>query len=295
MAITQDRLKAYLELIQILLSCPSGEEWILLRQNEHLVSAEFIQVMEQVATQVAAEGHAQSGTFLHNLAAQLHHILLKNVAAPSENVDQDRAYQNLIQALIDRPQQAADLMTANSDLIGPELVHLLKLEAAQMMGRGDQKTAHFLKNLAEELNRVWLEAHAFKPPSINKNSVEKVPQTELPTAEPSESILSKPQADAPKSPGLKQVVSKLDAIATCLIQLNEYQKVQQQDPLWYLDALEKAASSDWLLSTTEVERLIGVKPHCKADGVYQRGQWLFNKAGKIGTQTAWQVKKASIN
>ncbi|MGB7413550.1 MAG: hypothetical protein WA902_05015 [Thermosynechococcaceae cyanobacterium] len=302
MAIAQDRLKAYVELIQRLLSCPTGEEWILLRQNEHLVNAEFIQVMEQVAAQVTVEGHTQAGTFLHNLAAQLHHILIKELEPPAKKSEEDQIYRDLIQSLVDRPSKAADLLTDRSDLIGPELVHWLKLEATEKMQQGDQETAHFLKNLAEELNRVWLEAHAFQPP-VNLNKKTHPPAKPEPQAMPLSAVTSK--AVTPKTQqtgaktteglGLEEVVSQLGAIATALTHLSASLRPQPPDPLWYMDALERAAASNWVLSTTEVEELIGVKPHCNAEGLYQRGQWVFNKAGKIGTQTAWQVSKTSIS
>jgi hypothetical protein len=42
----QQRLRSYISLIEQLLACPSGEEWILLRQNEGLVTPELVQVME---------------------------------------------------------------------------------------------------------------------------------------------------------------------------------------------------------------------------------------------------------
>jgi hypothetical protein len=59
-----------------------------------------------------------------------------------------------------------------------------------------------------------------------------------------------------------------------------------------MDILEKAEVAQWLLTTEEVEQLIGVKPQCHHDETsYQRGSWLFIKAGKIGSQIAWQVKK----
>ena len=37
-AMNKPSLKAYLDVIQGLLSCPQGEEWILLRQHEKLVN-----------------------------------------------------------------------------------------------------------------------------------------------------------------------------------------------------------------------------------------------------------------
>ncbi|MDY7015496.1 MAG: hypothetical protein SVX43_18255 [Cyanobacteriota bacterium] len=63
---------------------------------------------------------------------------------------------------------------------------------------------------------------------------------------------------------------------------------------WYHAELERAHCSGWLLTTSEVRQLIGVKPVCPAGiNIYQRGCWLFEKAGKIGGQTAWRVLKES--
>ena len=67
------------------------------------------------------------------------------------------------------------------------------------------------------------------------------------------------------------------------------------DPLHYMDVLERAAEKGWLLTTAEVKQLISVKPKTsKGEKVYKRGCWLFQKAGKIGAQTAWRVSK-SVN
>ena len=63
-----------------------------------------------------------------------------------------------------------------------------------------------------------------------------------------------------------------------------------------MNVLERASEKDWLLTTAEVRQLIGVKPKTsKGEKVYQRGCWLFQKAGKIGSQTAWKVSKTMTN
>ena len=60
------------------MSCPKGEEWILLRQNEQLVNPELVEVMEQVANQMAAEGDADTASFLGNLATDLNRTWLEH-------------------------------------------------------------------------------------------------------------------------------------------------------------------------------------------------------------------------
>ncbi|PAX56144.1 hypothetical protein CK510_10570 [Brunnivagina elsteri CCALA 953] len=59
-----------------------------------------------------------------------------------------------------------------------------------------------------------------------------------------------------------------------------------------MDILERAQSANWLLTSEEIEQLIGVKPKCEAGKeIFQRGCWIFTKVGKMGLQTAWKVSK----
>ncbi|WP_310425705.1 hypothetical protein [Chamaesiphon sp. VAR_48_metabat_135_sub] len=68
--------------------------------------------------------------------------------------------------------------------------------------------------------------------------------------------------------------------------------IPTRSPLWYMSELERASVEGWLLTTDEVQQLLGVKPipH-KGTSTYQRGSFNFVKAGKIDGQTAWQVTK----
>ncbi len=302
----QQRLKAYLNLIQGLLSCPSGEEWILLRQHEELVNPELIQVMEQIATQLAVEGNLKEAKFLHNLAGQLHHILQKEVHPPSSD-EKYQAYLDLIQALLDCPRGSeGEILQANQELIGPGLIKTIQQVARQAKVQGDQETVSFLENLAAQLSRTWLEAHAFKP-ILKKDNVnadletqKRKAQSEQPQEPPFQ-----PKADitAPSTAQTdtainQRIADRLTAIAESLAKLDEIlaSRFPAREPLWYLNVLERAQASHWILSTDEVEQLIGVKPKCQ-DGKdsYQRGCWVFVKAGKIGSQTAWRVTKEKVD
>jgi hypothetical protein len=134
----QQRLKAYLNLIQGLLDCPNGKEWILLRQHEDLVNPELVEVMEQVATHLAAEGNSKAAKFLHNWAGQLHHILT-TTARPSANEDKSQAYLELIQSLLNCPKGSeTEILAANQELIGPGLVQAMKQVASQAISQGDR-------------------------------------------------------------------------------------------------------------------------------------------------------------
>ncbi len=307
----QQSLKAYLDLIQGLLTCPRGEEWILLRQNEKLVNPELVEVMEQVANHLAIEGNIKAAKYLHNWAGKLHHILTETVPKPKNNNDKTNAYVELIQALLNCPEGSEEkVLAAHQELIGPELVKIMKQVASQMAAEGDEETASFLHNLATDLNRAWLKSHEFKPtlkkeiahdpwldedsstqpPSETETKLETKP-TDLETPAIEEPLISSPE---PKIESDRQLTQQLKAIADSLVKLETTlaSRLQPSNPLWYMDVLEKAETANWILTTDEVEHLIGIKPQCHHDETsFHRGSWVFIKAGKIGAQTGWRVQK----
>ena len=290
-------VKSYLDLIQKLLSCPQGEEWILLRKHGELVNSELVEVMEQTASYLAMQGKMRAATYLHNWAGKLHHILSENIPIAQEDSDKISAYIELIQALLSCPEGSeSEILAANQDLIDPELIRVMKQVASQM-SQEDSETANYLFSLAADLDRTWIEHHEFKPTlkkeiapdpwldedsSITESEAEKIIGLENKTLstvadiEPNQSLI----------PLLTKVASSLEKLKTTLAQL------QPQNPLWYMDVLEKAIAYNWVLSTDEVEKLIGVKPHCEHnETAYHRGSWVFTKVGKVGAQTGWKVSK----
>lgn len=352
----QQRVKAYLDVIKGLLSCPRGEEWILLRQNEKLVNPELVEVMEQVASNLATEGEIKAAKYLHNWAGKLHHILTESVPIAKNNNDKTEAYLKLIQTLLSCPEGSeAEILAAHQELIGPQLVRVMKQVASQMAEEGDEQTATFLNNLAIELNRTWLQQHEFQPtfkkevardPWLDEDSpvqnplatetqtadseakvIEQPVETSSPSKiesdmpngiasqrlaetqsnEPAESIqLGMPTAatQTPAQPphpperssieANHQLLQQLETIAESLVKLETtlVSRLQPSNPLWYMDVLEKAEAANWILSTEEVEQLIGVKPQCHHDETsYHRGNWVFIKVGKIGAQTGWRVQR----
>lgn len=68
------------------------------------------------------------------------------------------------------------------------------------------------------------------------------------------------------------------------------QVIKEIDPLWGHRALRNAQEWGLILSTTEVAKLIGVKPY---GDVFQRGVWKFTKAGKIGRESGWKISSDS--
>ena len=62
------------------------------------------------------------------------------------------------------------------------------------------------------------------------------------------------------------------------------------DPLSHHRALEEAMRNDWVLTSGELERLLGVSIRAKGDSC-DRGCWRFTKTGRIGREQGWKVSK----
>jgi hypothetical protein len=327
----QSQLQAYLHLIQQLLACPRGEEWIVLRQNEGLVTPDLVQVMEQVATQLDRQGNPREAKFLHNLGGQLHHLFVAQTLPTAPADDRQQAYLRVIQELLDCPQgQEGQVLAQHRDLLGPGLVRTMQQVANQLAANGDTQAAEYLHQWSQELARLWLEQQDFQPPakpapagtpevptdsdSIPPPAAAVVPPTPTPTVAvpapvgipPSPDLatdlwaseekvpraLASPAPTIPTSAGLAEHLQGLTAALTQLNQTLQTQTQAPANPLWYMEVLEQACSGDWLLTSDEVQHLIGVKPTCpRGEDHFQRGCWVFVKAGKLGSQTAWQVEK----
>lgn len=301
----KERLNAYLAIIQELLTCPNGEEWIRLRQHESLVNPELVEVMEQVANQMAAGGDAASARFLHSWASKLHHILREPPAAPEPSQEKTQAYRELVQALLEcPPSQRVALLQANSHLLEPGLAEMMKQAAHQLRQQGQLDEADFLRALANEVTKFWMETQAFQP-RLKKDAPEYVPPERTSPAPVTASApapappMPPPSASPPialDAASLQHLEQHLAAIAQALNRLTDLltqRAIPDEHPLKHLAALEEAANQGWILSTEEVENLIGVKPHCAGgDTTYHRGNWQFVKAGHLGNQLGWHVVKS---
>lgn len=354
----QQKIQSYINLIKKLLACSSGEEWIVLRQNEALVTPELVPVMEQVASQLAHQGNRKEAKFLHNLAGQIYHLFLSQTVPPSGEEDKSQVYLELIQALLDCPEGSeGELLLANQELIGPGLVAMIRKVATQLANSGNSQEANYLQKWATEINQLWLEQHDFQPipkpepePEEYPTFSEDTPLSSPPQVQPSpplsveqphsagmanlaadpwtETLAEPPPADFPlpeeatisspeptqslpveeqvrsqRSPDIttpdatmyEQINRHLETIAGALTKISETLTPSAQpptDPLWYMDALERAAAGKWVLTSEEIKHLVGVQPNCaKESDSFQRGCWVFVKAGKLGSQTAWRVKK----
>jgi hypothetical protein len=333
-------LNTYLHLIEALLQCAKGEEWLLLQQHEELIDAELIVVMEQVTEQLDREGNTPAAKFLQYWAVQLTHLLQQNPSPETSAANRGQSYLNLIQTLLGcmKGDEVA-ILSQHPDLLDRGLVHTMNQAAAQLAAKGSQDTAIYLKHLATEVDRVLLhpseqQTQIAAPPTNSKIenpaerasapqggrevkvanklpqngqkcSIEQVapPKSTSPTndrvngskVEPVEATTNKQQPNLVKSPLLdNQIVELLENISNRLEQLERSVSKHQNpmNPLWYMSILEQAAAQGWIISSEEIEQLIGTKPHCAPDrNFFVRGCWKFEKAGKVGMQSSWRVTK----
>lgn len=151
----KDRVIADLNLINELLTCPSGEELALLQANGELVDADFVLVMEEAVTKLAAGGNQESADFLQNLATQVSDMLAQGAQTKNLAESRTQAYTNLIDKLIACPNgQEPDVLDAHADLIDSGLVQILVQVATAMAHEGNQDTAKFLIHIARELSKM---------------------------------------------------------------------------------------------------------------------------------------------
>ena len=60
------------------------------------------------------------------------------------------------------------------------------------------------------------------------------------------------------------------------------------NPIGHWERLQWLVDNEIIISTSEVQALLGTKP--KGD-VWSRGSFVFNKVGKLGNQSSWEVTK----
>jgi hypothetical protein len=343
-------LNTYLHLIEALLQCAKGEEWLLLQQHEELIDAELISVMAQVTKQLNNEGNLPAAKFLNYWTAQLSHLLQQNPSTETSTENRSQSYLKLIQTILGcvKGDEVA-ILSQHPDLVDEGLVYTMNQVAAQLAAKGSQDTAIYLKHLAAEVNRVLLypsteqtqvpspqtnshiensanqavaitnkqpreegrfpikkttdKAEASLPPKVVANS----PSTSsLPnnnhngsTINPVVSTANQRQSDLVTAPTISpqlnnQIKELLENISSRLEKLETSITKHQNpaNPLWYMSILEQAEAQGWIVSSEEVEQLIGTKPHCAPDhNSFVRGCWKFEKAGKIGMHSSWRVSK----
>jgi hypothetical protein len=341
-------LDTYLHLIEALLDCGKGEEWLLLQQHEDLIDAELLTVMAQITDRLNAEGNAPAAKFLHYWTVQLTHLLQQNT---NQHPARSRAdsYLKLIQTLLgcSKGDEVA-ILSQHPDLVDEGLVYTMNQVAAQLAAKGSQDTAIYLKHLAAEVNRVGQSSagrtqlsapqpnsqdappnikiatgnnlhpngdrqlvtanstpKSSSPPNSQGDGVATATKlrpdegrflfTEATCGERSRTMPTATAAPTTSSPLPNSQIEQLLANISSRLERMEAligKHSPPSNPLWYMPILAEVEAQGWIISSEEVEQLIGVKPHCApGDHSFVRGCWKFVKAGKVGTHSSWRVIK----
>ncbi|MBD0308121.1 MAG: tetratricopeptide repeat protein, partial [Microcoleus sp. T1-bin1] len=145
----ENRVRAYLNLIQLLLTCPAGEEGNVLQQHSEFVDSGLIEVMQQVASRMAADGEHNAG-FLQQLAEQISQALAQGTQGG--NADRDSAYLQLINALLNCPSgEEPQVLQDNSELLDAGFLEACDAVAVTLAEQGEENGANFLRNLASQV------------------------------------------------------------------------------------------------------------------------------------------------
>jgi hypothetical protein len=337
-----NHLNAYVNLIEALLQCPKGEEWLLLQQHQELINSELLTVMAQVAQRLNTEGNTPAAQFLHYWTVQLNHLLEQNATTQTPAQNRSQSYLQLIQTLLGCAKgDELAILSQHPELMDEGLIYTMNQVAAQLAAQGNQDIAIYLKHLAADVNRIWLhpdEGQTSRSTPSPNGRID-APMTGVPTAsklypdEDRSSVATAPtvtlsppldrqvempigqevaaannrQRDEDRSsvteatptvrsapPATNHIEELLTNISHRLEQLEVLLSKHSTppNPLWYMPILEQVDRQGWIISSEEVERLIGIKPHCEpGHNFFMRGCWKFVKVGKVGTHSSWRVSK----
>ena len=145
----ENRVRAYQNLIQLLLTCPAGEEGNVLQEHSEFVDSGLIEVMQEVASRMAADGEQNAG-FLQQLAAQLSQAL--GQGTQGGNADRDSAYLQLINALLNCPNgEESQILNANLELLDAGFLQACKAVVVTLTKQGEENGANFLRNIASQV------------------------------------------------------------------------------------------------------------------------------------------------
>ncbi|MEX6779439.1 hypothetical protein ABIT13_22500 [Limnospira fusiformis NRMCF6962] len=118
----EQRVQAYLSLIQELLTCPSGEESDILNRHLELVDEGFVQVCELVAAQLQQGGQDNQAGFLRDLAQQVGAFLAQWGTGGNQQAALLQFWEQLLQAENQGGTTAVhQVMRQNMGLIVPAL------------------------------------------------------------------------------------------------------------------------------------------------------------------------------
>jgi len=128
----EQRIEAYVNLINQLLTCPKGETSQILNANRELVDAGLLQIMARVAEQLEENGDRNAADFLRSLRSQLVKVMGISETSTSANLssqDYVQLLEEVLQATANskgNPQVVYPLFQQNIDKLNGDLAQALK-------------------------------------------------------------------------------------------------------------------------------------------------------------------------
>ncbi len=163
----EQRLQAYYQLIQQLLSCADGEESAILQANSELLDADFLQLVVGLAGMFSQEGEENTANWLLGLASQLSEYLnipleenTPEAETPVSEADRETYLQFLLEVLqataesTGNPQVVYPLLAANTDKLNLTFANLLQAWATTTIAEAEPETAQFLAAVIVELGNL---------------------------------------------------------------------------------------------------------------------------------------------
>ncbi|MCU0532502.1 MAG: MFS transporter [Hydrococcus sp. Prado102] len=165
--------KDYRNLIGVLLTYPhkAAEIW---KNNQTLIDADLLQMMEQVAIQMYENGSQKAAALLREQSEQLRRGLVdltnilerdteERLAIEStsqwvleKELSKTGAYRNLIGVLLTYPHKTTEILEANQELVDAGLVHMMERMATNMSRNGFHEAAAFLREVSEQLKQAFV-------------------------------------------------------------------------------------------------------------------------------------------
>jgi tetratricopeptide (TPR) repeat protein len=128
----EERIKAYLALIDQLISCPSGDEIGLLNDHIDLLDLGLIRTMELVAEKMREQENPDAAQFLQELATQLMTLMENAEQTPLDPEDYFKFLSEVLQVVAETPdpQVVYPMLQQNTDKLDEFLAELLRGWAA---------------------------------------------------------------------------------------------------------------------------------------------------------------------
>ncbi|MEB3827388.1 CHAT domain-containing protein [Phormidium sp. CCY1219] len=160
----EQRVQAYLWLIQELLACPKGEENDVLTRRQYLVDEGFVQVCAEEAARLQTEGRENEAQFLRNVAQGIGEYLNRQTSGESMVESQangnetEQEYLNFLMQVLGRivesdsnPSMIYPLLQQNLDKLDLNFAETLQKWAVQIFNEVESNKASVIALVISEL------------------------------------------------------------------------------------------------------------------------------------------------